>query len=681
MIRKKTPVSDGPLQYPEVTDEDILWTSRLLNLPDTAFTGADGTDPRRQVMKSAATIDVAACPGSGKTTLLVAKLAILANKWTCGTQGLCVLSHTNAARHEIEARLGNTTPGRRLLSYPHFIGTIQRFVDEFLALPWLRSQGVVVKMVDTEICLRRRWNALPQTTRGALENAHHNPSVLSVRTADFSVGEIRWAKGYLGRDKPTYKTIKTLCQKSIAQGYLCYDEMFVFADDLLDKAPHLPQVLRDRFPLLFIDEAQDNSEVQSAILHRIFMAGSRPVVRQRFGDSNQAIYDFLGGEEAATDAFPDDATKTDLPNSHRFGQRIAGFADPLGLIPYGLAGHGPKVPLLSGAIDGQHTIFVFDDDSIGKTLEAYAELLLETFSDEELRKGNFTAVGQIHRGTDDDHKPRHVGHYWPDYDPELTRSDPKPETFVQYIVAGQGKAAAAGEAHLAVDRIAEGILRLAGMAEGENRVRSRRHSHGYVMNLLEECPDVRNHYEDFIATFAVEREMPTEGAWTGRWRSVVREIADAVSGGLLCSTEADDFLKWPDRAGTPTSPASISISRNNIYHYAKGERTVSIRVGSIHSAKGETHTATLVLETYWQGRNDKCNLEYLLPWLIGSSSGGESEGVRQQTRLRVHYVAMTRPTHLLCLAIKRSTLGTNDSVIQKLRGRRGQGWKIKYIDM
>jgi ATP-dependent exoDNAse (exonuclease V) beta subunit len=37
----------------------------------------------------------------------------------------------------------------------------------------------------------------------------------------------------------------------------------------MDKVPGVVQVIRDRFPLLFIDEAQDNSEDQSAILARI----------------------------------------------------------------------------------------------------------------------------------------------------------------------------------------------------------------------------------------------------------------------------------------------------------------------------------------------------------------------------------------------------------------------------
>jgi len=153
------------LELPVITDDDIHWVSSLLK---TQFDA-----PRQEALKSMVTLDVAACPGSGKTTLLVAKLAILAKKWRYRTHGLCVLSHTNVARHEIESRLGDTTVGRRLLSYPHFIGTIHGFVNDFLALPWLRSQRNQLKMIDTEICEARRWGKLGKGSRFALQQKRH----------------------------------------------------------------------------------------------------------------------------------------------------------------------------------------------------------------------------------------------------------------------------------------------------------------------------------------------------------------------------------------------------------------------------------------------------------------------------------------------------------------------------
>jgi hypothetical protein len=393
---------------------------------------------------------------------------------------------------------------------------------------------------------------------------------------------------------------------------------------------------------------------------------------QRFGDPNQAIYDFFGGTGATTDPFPSrDVARKDLPSSHRFGQKIADLADPLGLTPYGLKGHGPKKPLASGSPDAKHTIFLFDDKGIGKMLDAYAELLMETFSQQELTEGTFTAIGQVHRPEKDDHKPRHVGHYWPAYDPRLTRADPTPETLLGYIVAGQAKAGVAGEAHVAVDKMAEGILRLAGMAGGGLPRRMHRHRHS--MSLLEEHTDVRQQYQDLIATFAEKREAVTEDVWNSRWSRIAQEVAETISGVSLKSAEADTFLKWQETSVRTTKADSSSKRGNNVYRYANGEKAVAIRVGSIHSAKGETHTATLVLETYWYTHN----LESLLPWLAGSKTGGSSTSGQQDSRLKVHYVAMTRPTHLLCLAMKRSSVDTNNDLVQKLTAR---GWVIQDVD-
>ena len=152
--------NDAGMIIPTIDDADIKWACVVLGLPATAFSGTDGTDPRLPIIRSMDTLDIEACPGSGKTTLLVAKLAILARKWTESRCGLCVLSHTNVARREIETRLGNTAAGQRMLGYPHFFGTIHGFVNEFLALPWLRSLGYPIEMIDDEVCLRRRWQKL-----------------------------------------------------------------------------------------------------------------------------------------------------------------------------------------------------------------------------------------------------------------------------------------------------------------------------------------------------------------------------------------------------------------------------------------------------------------------------------------------------------------------------------------
>ncbi len=131
-----------PLFDFQITDEDI----RALETVDRLTFDSK----RSEILKSLETIDVQACPGSGKTTLIAAKLILLSQKWLYHYRGVCVLSHTNVAKDEIinKIKKSNVAGARKLLSYPHFIGTIQDFIDTFLALPLLRSSNIDCRLVD-----------------------------------------------------------------------------------------------------------------------------------------------------------------------------------------------------------------------------------------------------------------------------------------------------------------------------------------------------------------------------------------------------------------------------------------------------------------------------------------------------------------------------------------------------
>jgi hypothetical protein len=665
-----------PFSPPEVMDDDIRRACGLLGLPENAFHGLDGNDPRQHVLKCMDTIDIAACPGSGKTTLLVAKLAILSDKWQCRTRGVCVLSHTNAARSKIEALLGNTSVGRRLLSYPHFIGTIHGFANEFLALPWLRAKGRKISMINDGVCQARRWRRLNYGSRHALESRMVDKSDIRITDTDCN-----WAKWNgacpVGPHTKTFGDVKDACLQTTLEGYYCYDDMFLWASDLLVKLPSTVEIIRNRFPILFIDEAQDNSEEQSALLHRIFMDEDARVIRQRFGDGNQAVFDHPEAVQAQTDGFPDDGIRKELPNSHRFGQRIATLADPLGLVPYHLEGWGPKEVLESGDVEGPHTVFLFGKDDCGKVLDAYAALLAETFSDAELRKNTFIAVGAVHKHHKDDHKPRHVCHYWPAYDPELTGREPTPKTFVQYVRAGLAKAQLMGEVYPAVDKTAEAVVRLAGMGGGDQPVQGRGYRHRQILELLSIHVSEKARYLELVAALALSSGSLTKTSWANEWFTRAREIAATIAGLPLSGQEVNEFLAWSHAFDDPPAAGGAPTCKDNVYRCTKGGKEVAIRAGSIHSVKGETHMATLVMETFW---NDH-NLQKIRPWLDGTQSGHSSSTNEQGRRLKLHYVAMTRPTHLLCLAMKRSTFeddagNLNQDMVAKLERR---GWQVKFV--
>ena len=143
----------------------------------------------------------------------------------------------------------------------------------------------------------------------------------------------------------------------------------------------------------------------------------------------------------------------------------------------------------------------------------------------------------------------------------------------------------------------------------------------------------------------------------------------------LSPLPAEDFLKWsPLSSSSPLVSVSSPTSQANIYTYQAYGRSIDIKLGSIHSVKGQTHLSTLVLDTFWNGRKGKTNLTYLLDWLTGNKSGKSSEGAYNQSRLKCHYVAMTRATDLLCLAMPKTAITgkTKDDLISI-------GWAVKEL--
>lgn len=644
----------APFAPPEITDQDVVWATKTLGLPADAFSGPDGTDPRQDILKSVTTLDIEACPGSGKTTLLVAKLAILARKWNDARRGICILSHTNVARREIESSLGYTPEGRRLLSYPHYVGTIHGFVNEFLAIPWLRSLGYPATTIDDQQCEqhRRRLLRLNQfaTLRNYVTQREANPQVRivpgwHVNSPTFDIVRDNGQAEFQNPNVASALQLRALTKKCAEDGFHRYREIFMWAHDLLAKHPEVAIALRQRFPMLFIDEVQDNNEFQSALIHRVFIEGERVAVRQRYGDSNQAIYGHANDEGAESDVFPQDDIRKDVPNSHRFGQQIADIANPLGLVPHGLVGLGPSTATVTSDTAGQNTLFLFSDQTITRVLEAYGARLIESFTEEELRGGTFTAVGAVHRPGVEDNIPRFIRHYWPEYDHELTASEPKPTTFYQYATAGRKTTFESGEAHQAVEKIAEGVIRLARLANPASKLATRRRKHSQVLNALAQQPDLRDQYLKFVAALAHPDVDLSAQRWNGEWCVVVVGVAGALAGTAFVRGDFAEYLSWPapPQPGQPVQKPR----RDNFFRYPIAAPKVAIRVGSIHSVKGETHTATLVLDTYFHGHH----LQELKRWLLGQNAGRGNAGVRMQARLKQHYVAMTRPSHLLCLAM------------------------------
>jgi DNA helicase-2/ATP-dependent DNA helicase PcrA len=647
-----------------VSDEEIAAACASLGLPALAFHGAEGEDARLAVLRSNGSIDVAACPGSGKTTLLVAKLAILAKRWTSPASGVCVLSHTNVARFEIEKRLGSDSTGRAILSYPHFIGTIHGFVNQFIALPWLRSQGIDVVAIDDEVCLRRRLNKLTPSQRSQVLKTKRREKLLRIVDAEHDLGLVPWGGGTLGKRTQTYQAFVAACQAATEEGYFCHDDMMIWAAQALDRNPDLRSAVRQRFPVLFLDEVQDNDDIQSAILHRLFVEGDRPVVRQRFGDMNQAIY----GSASATDVngtngdlFPNSAISIQVANSHRFGTQIATLANGLALSPPGLVG----LREYPGDEQGrQAAILLFCTQQSAAVLPAFAHLLTTRFSLAERAAGVFAAVGAVHRDTNRPDPPNCVAHYWDGYDHELARIEGRSSTLIGYLRRGVRDAAGTGDVRPIAEKAADAVLRLATMLNSSIRHPNLANRFRQLGRLLEHDAATLRRFH-LLCWKVASGELPANvGVWQ-TWKKPITDIATALLEGAAAGS-AEDFMAWEDERGA----VDASAAPGNIFSYPSMEPAVRIKVGSIHSVKGETHLATLVFDTYYKGSH----LTRIKDWLTGARSGLTANKPELRQSLKQHYVAVTRPSHLLCLAMRSDAF--TDAELVLLRAR---NWNIGDI--
>ncbi len=668
--------------FSPIIDEDIYEVCKILELPQYAFHGSDGNDPRHDVLKSMETIDVEACPGSGKTTLLVAKLALLAKRWPYRTKGICVLSHTNAARDEIEKRLGSTVEGQNLLKYPHYIGTIHGFVNEFIAVPWLRSKGYSPKIIEDDISLSWRWNSLPPWIRTQISRSPRNTpnpqKTLKIWNSQFEVDDISTGRNQkISKGDAAYTAITTICVNSYTQGYMCFDEMFIWANEALSNNNRIQKMLRNRFPLLFIDEIQDNSENQSATLHKIFIEGEGSVIRQRFGDSNQAIFNYSGQSGATTDAFPSvlEGVRKELPNSHRFGAEIASLANKFSInsLEAGLQGHGPNTSKANAVTDQKHTIFLFKEGDIDKVLPGYSRHILEVFTDdpEGLEQGDFVAVGAVHTKPDNLQNPPHyIGHYYPEYKPELSKKEPSPKTFPEYIMIGKHLSSMSSSSWPLIEKYSEALLKAAHIAGGKWSASRRKRKHNYILEALEETQGIADLHAAQILKLINSDLNITKLIWEESWITDINSIVRELVGDDVDLEKITQFLAWSDEIiDLPTD--NNSSAKSNHFHYPNQDSpNISIRLGSIHSVKGQNHTATLVLDTF----NRTYHLQMLKDWVLGKNRT-RNQINKQSDRLKLHYVAMTRPTHLLCLAMKHESF-TPDEIVDLQAGIR---WNVREL--
>jgi hypothetical protein len=641
---------DGALLL-NITDEDIQSIARSMRC-------SFDNPHRQQTIKCLSSCDVQAGPGSGKTTLLVAKLAILSTKWPWRDRGICVLSHTNAARHEVEKRLKDHPTAYRLLSYPHFIGTIQTFVDQFLALPFLRSQNIEVSVIDNDRFASRASFLLGSQYRAAYNNLNYRNQLyiatgLRVEGSELKLG-CAFGKIGVNETTKTFRDLYNLKRQTLSEGFYRFDDMYALGECYIKRNPLVVKYLRMRFPFVFVDEMQDTDSLQNHLLEILFGDGC---ILQRFGDINQAI--FHGEDNAVTNNNFPQVGYISVPDCLRFGKKIAAIASPFTAVEeQTLTGNENRA-------QRRHTIFLFNDTSILSVLPSFGDLILELY--QEKFPANFVAkaIGFRKSGSVPDKLPYAISDYWPGFRPQFSAQSSSPDCLMDFVTSARHILYTHRECQSAYGLLTEGIIQFLHI-QGATPPSGLKFTKTRLVTTL--ADDARERFENLLATFLLSETPTTPEVWRLLTETLVEITAIFWEGDL--SPASSDFLAWPDRGTVhPVEPAPSRHPSINLYRHesSNGSGSVDIEVATIHRVKGETHTATLVLETY----NHEHDIQKLFPFLIEYGDRRLLKKVRLKNHMKCFYVAITRPQELLCLAMHKNHI--QDGGIDLLQK---QGWAI-----
>lgn len=638
------------MTLPVILDEDIDALSALAT--DLSFTDAE----RRAVLLESGTRDVNAAPGSGKTTVLAAKLLLLARKWPYERRGICVLSHTNVAREEIQRRLGATTDGTQLLAYPHFIGTIHAFVNQFLALPFLRSKGLEVDVIDDEVFANRAIGMAMRkgTLRAWMDKDKRVMPMVAGLVFQGSGLTLGSEGGALPKaNTKSYPLLSDIKLELTKRGVFRYADMFAFAEHLLGKSPDLMGLLSRRFPMVYIDEMQDTSWAQEELLNRLF---DKSVTIQRLGDLNQRIL----GSDAETEklTFPR-APALSIGTSKRFGPAIAGVVSGVRVGGAAIVGEGADVhsPLL----------LTYATSRVGEILNSFGQKVLDRFDDEELRGGSVKALCARKQGDAKKEEPgRSLVDFWPPYAEEAKSSGARAERFWALLTSsGAAAGAAATLASRAGDARRAVLLVL--RAAGSHHVSSVRDGPQLLRRLQEAGQDttpIRLLCRDLVLNGSLGLTKASRLKVPGLFFESLKSL-------LPVELTLDQFAKLPvfeesdDVAEAEVNQRACQVSQ--------GGRQVNIRIGTIASMKGETHLATLVLESFgWPAR--RFDLKEAMPVVAGLVVRDPEMKESQLALFRNLYVGMSRPTSFLCVAVNENRL--SDECKNSLLA---QGWVIDHL--
>lgn len=625
--------------------------------------------------------DLLAVPGSGKTTALRAKLYVLSQNLPLKDgRGILAISHTNVAVEELKNKLQQHCP--QLFEYPNFIGTIQDFVDTFLALPfYIQKYGHKVDVVDADrydqLCEAKMRFAstylkskIPyyKSVRYGF-NANGEEILIKGLNGDelhYPIAESWRSRGIVDEEVAKMKrTMERMKGELLEDGVLHFDDCYHLADSYIRKCPEILNILRKRFAFVFVDEAQDMQMHQLDVIDKVFNCDE--VVLQRIGDPNQSIFDGFSPNNRWVSRNP-----TYINNSMRLTPEIASVVNHLVLNKGGKEGdtvHFTVNGLRNLAEPIAPYLILYTQETMSGLKEKFREIIRSHHLHQlpEASKNGFHIIGWNAEKSNNEHF-KHLEDIFPEYQKKQNSININPITLSELVQNEKYIGSFCASKKAIMDGLAL-VLR-------KNRVQA---SDGRQFTPSKFMLFISEQSEAIQQAFKEELLYGTKLLSQGKWAETYILLKRL-------------YTKWLNNFFnvTPNDEVKVFFELAFVQQLAGHDEYVEheeipITIGTVHSVKGMTHCATMYVET---AHRNKYESEYMID--IRSTGMGKSKVFSYRSPFwkqdistdkpvksmvkRLLYVGFSRPTHLLCYASNRSLW--NDDMIRLMED---SGWVIECV--
>lgn len=239
------------------------------------------TEKQKEAVKKDGLCILSASPGSGKTCTVAHRLnRLIKEKKLSSYQGVAVLSFTNVAKDSVIKEYKDIT--KKNISSPHFVGTIDSFLNNVIFRPFahkiLCDGTKEIKILDVHSV----WlnDIFPRLKQYKLNGQNI--------TYDKDGKVVCQAPNRVNSEQQNY--IKYIKNQMSNIGIVTQNDVSYFCLKILKEYHSVTRAIINRYPFIIIDEAQDCSDLQMAIIDFLVESGHKEIML--VGDAYQAIYEW-----------------------------------------------------------------------------------------------------------------------------------------------------------------------------------------------------------------------------------------------------------------------------------------------------------------------------------------------------------------------------------------------------